>query len=91
MVRRVQQKLNPNLRMEGVLLTMYDARLNLCQQVEDEARKFFADRVYKTVIPRNVRLSEAPSFGKPAVIYDPACSGSVSYRNLAREVAANGA
>ena len=90
-VRRVQQKLNPNLRMEGVLLTMYDARLNLCQQVEDEARKFFADRVYKTVIPRNVRLSEAPSFGKPAVIYDPACSGSVSYRSLAREVAANGA
>ncbi len=85
-VRRVQAKLNPALRMEGVLLTMYDARLNLCQQVEEEARKFFAERVYKTVIPRNVRLSEAPSFGKPAVIYDPGCSGSVSYRSLAREV-----
>jgi chromosome partitioning protein len=89
-VRRVQERLNPGLRMEGVLLTMYDPRLNLCRQVEDEARKFFADRVYKTVIPRNVRLSEAPSFGKPAVIYDPACSGSVSYRSLAREVAAHG-
>ena len=85
-IRLVQQKLNPGLRMEGVLLTMYDARLNLCQQVEDEARKFFAERVYKTVIPRNVRLSEAPSFGKPAVIYDPGCSGAVSYRSLAKEV-----
>jgi chromosome partitioning protein len=85
-IRLVQQKLNPGLHMEGVLLTMYDHRLNLCQQVEDEARKYFADRVYKTVIPRNVRLSEAPSFGKPAVVYDPGCSGSTSYRNLAKEV-----
>ncbi|MBI5836365.1 MAG: ParA family protein [Candidatus Eisenbacteria bacterium] len=85
-IRLVQAKLNPALHMEGVLLTMYDHRLNLCQQVEDEARKYFADRVYKTVIPRNVRLSEAPSFGKPAVVYDPGCTGSTSYRNLAREV-----
>jgi len=85
-IRLVQQKLNPSLRMEGVLLTMYDGRLNLCQQVEEEARKFFAERVYKTVIPRNVRLSEAPSFGKPAVVYDPGCTGSVSYRSLAKEV-----
>jgi chromosome partitioning protein len=88
-IRLVQQKLNPGLHMEGVLLTMYDQRLNLCQQVEDEARKYFADRVYKTVIPRNVRLSEAPSFGKPAVVYDPGCSGATSYRSLAREVIGN--
>ena len=74
------------MRVEGVVLTMYDARLNLCQQVEEEARKYFADRVYRTVIPRNVRLSEAPSFGKPAVIYDPGCVGSISYRSLAKEV-----
>ena len=67
-------------------LTMYDARLNLSQQVADEARKFFAERVYRTVIPRNVRLSEAPSFGKPIVLYDPNSSGAESYRELAREV-----
>ncbi|HVP39289.1 MAG TPA: AAA family ATPase [Candidatus Saccharimonadales bacterium] len=88
-IRLVQQRLNPALHMEGVLLTMYDGRLNLCQQVEDEARKYFAERVYRTVIPRNVRLSEAPSFGKPAVIYDPGCIGAASYRNLAREVIGN--
>ena len=88
-IRLVQQRLNPALHMEGVLLTMYDHRLNLCQQVEDEARKYFADRVYRTVIPRNVRLSEAPSFGKPAVIYDPGCVGSTSYRKLAQEVIAS--
>jgi chromosome partitioning protein len=85
-IRLVQDHLNPSLRIEGVLLTMYDARLNLCQQVADEARKFFAERVYKTVIPRNVRLSEAPSFGKPIVLYDPHSTGAESYRDLAREV-----
>lgn len=85
-IRLVQDHLNPALRIEGVLLTMFDARLNLSQQVADEARKFFADRVYKTVIPRNVRLSEAPSFGKPIVLYDPHSSGADSYRDLAREV-----
>ncbi|NOT33467.1 MAG: ParA family protein [Candidatus Eisenbacteria bacterium] len=82
----VQNSLNPSLRIEGVLLTMFDARLNLSQQVADEARKFFSDRVYRTVIPRNVRLSEAPSFGKPIVLYDPHSSGADSYRELAREV-----
>jgi chromosome partitioning protein len=82
----VQNSLNSGLRIEGVLLTMYDARLNLSQQVADEARKFFAERVYRTVIPRNVRLSEAPSFGKPIVLYDPNSSGAESYRELAREV-----
>jgi chromosome partitioning protein len=85
-IRLVQDHLNPALRIEGVLLTMFDARLNLSQQVAEEARKFFADRVYKTVIPRNVRLSEAPSFGKPIVLYDPHSSGAESYRELAREV-----
>ena len=85
-IRLVQDHLNPGLRIEGVLLTMYDSRLNLSQQVADEARKFFAERVYKTVIPRNVRLSEAPSFGKPIVLYDPHSTGAESYRELAREV-----
>jgi len=88
-IRLVQDHLNPGLRIEGVLLTMYDARLNLSQQVADEARKFFAERVYKTAIPRNVRLSEAPSFGKPIVLYDPNSSGADSYRELAKEVLAN--
>ena len=85
-IRLVQDNLNPALRIEGVLLTMYDARLNLSQQVADEARKFFSDRVYKTVVPRNVRLSEAPSFGKPIVLYDPNSTGADKYRDLAREV-----
>ena len=85
-IRLVQDHLNPALRIEGVLLTMFDARLSLSKQVADEARKFFSDRVYKTVIPRNVRLSEAPSFGKPIVLYDPHSSGAESYRELAREV-----
>jgi len=85
-IRRVQESLNPGLRIEGVLLTMFDARLNLSQQVADEARKFFSDRVYRSVIPRNVKLSEAPSFGKPIVLYDPHSTGAQSYRELAREV-----
>ena len=85
-IRLVQDHLNPSLRIEGVLLTMFDARLNLSQQVAEEARKFFSDRVYKTVIPRNVRLSEAPSFGKPIVLYDPHSTGADSYRELAKEV-----
>jgi chromosome partitioning protein len=85
-IRLVQQGLNPELQIEGVLLTMYDNRLNLSQQVLEETRRFFAERVYRTVIPRNVRLSEAPSFGKPVVVYDPLCAGSTSYMNLAREV-----
>src|ERR1043165_5192761 len=85
-IRLVQDHLNPALRIEGVLLTMYDARLSLSKQVAEEARKFFSDRVYKAVIPRNVRLSEAPSFGKPIVLYDPHSSGAESYRELAMEV-----
>ena len=89
-IRLVQQGLNPQLQIEGVLLTMYDNRLNLSQQVLEETRRFFAERVYQTVIPRNVRLSEAPSFGKPVVVYDPHCAGSTSYMNLAREVMERG-
>jgi len=85
-IRLVQDHLNPRLRIEGVLLTMYDSRLNLSQQVADEVRKFFSERVYRTAIPRNVRLSEAPSFGKPIVLYDPHSTGAESYRDLAREV-----
>jgi chromosome partitioning protein len=85
-IRLVQDHLNPGLRIEGVLLTMYDSRLNLSQQVAEEARKFFSERVYRTMIPRNVRLSEAPSFGKPIVLYDPHSTGAESYRDLAREV-----
>jgi chromosome partitioning protein len=89
-IRLVQQGLNPSLQIEGVLLTMYDNRLNLSQQVLEETRRFFAERVYRTVIPRNVRLSEAPSFGKPVVLYDPNCAGAISYMNLAREVLERG-
>ncbi len=82
----VQKNLNPKLVIEGVLLTMYDGRLNLSQQVAEETRKFFANRVYTTMVPRNVRLSEAPSFGKPIVLYDVLCSGARSYMELAKEV-----
>jgi len=89
-IRLVQQGLNPTLQIEGVLLTMFDNRLNLSQQVLEETRRFFAERVYRTVIPRNVRLSEAPSFGKPVVVYDPGCAGSTSYMNLAKEVIERG-
>jgi chromosome partitioning protein len=89
-IHLVQQGPNPELRIEGVLLTMYDSRLNLAQQVVEDARKFFSERVYKTIIPRNVRLSEAPSFGKPAVVYDRYCAGAESYHNLAKELIDHG-
>jgi chromosome partitioning protein len=89
-IKLVQASLNPELRIEGVLLTMFDSRLNLSQQVEEEARKFFSQRVYETIIPRNVRLSEAPSFGRPVILYDRACAGAESYQKLAKEVIANG-
>lgn len=85
-VRLVQESLNPQLRIEGILLTMYDGRLSLSQQVAEEAKRFFGDRVFRTMIPRNVRLGEAPSFGKPVALYDPSCTGAVSYMELAKEV-----
>ncbi|HKJ92826.1 MAG TPA: AAA family ATPase [Longimicrobiales bacterium] len=87
-VRLVQRNLNPALQIDGVLLTMYDQRLNLSRQVADEAKEYFGDRVYETVIPRNVRLAEAPSFGKPIVLYDILSAGAQSYLALAREVMA---
>ncbi|HEX7050904.1 MAG TPA: ParA family protein [Longimicrobiales bacterium] len=85
-VRLVQRNLNPRLQIEGVLLTMYDQRLNLSRQVADEAKEYFGDRVYRTMIPRNVRLAEAPSFGKPIVLYDVLSIGAQSYLALAREM-----
>jgi chromosome partitioning protein len=85
-IRLVQKNLNPGLTIEGVLLTMYDSRLNLSKQVITEARKYFSHKVYDTIIPRNVRLSEAPSFGKPIVLYDILSTGAASYMELAREV-----
>jgi chromosome partitioning protein len=85
-VRLIQQNLNAELELEGVLLTMYDPRLNLSQQVAAEAKSHFAGRVFETIIPRNVRLGEAPSFGKPIIYYDSASSGAQSYRALAKEV-----
>ena len=87
-VRLIQQSLNPQLEIEGILLTMYDTRLNLSREVAEEARKFFTGRVYETLIPRNVRLSEAPSYGKPVIQYDPDCIGSKCYIQLAEEVMA---
>ncbi len=85
----VQNNLNPALKIEGVLLTMYDARTNLSQQVIEEVKKYFQEKVYNTIIPRNVRLSEAPSFGKPIILYDPNSKGAIAYRDLAKEVADN--
>ncbi len=85
-LKRVRSALNPGLQVEGVLLTMYDDRTNLSKQVAAEIRKFFAEQVYRTLIPRNVKVGEAPSFGKPVILYDIASKGAVSYMNLAREV-----
>ncbi|MFK2826563.1 AAA family ATPase [Bacillus sp. B190/17] len=89
-VRLVQKHLNKELAIEGVLLTMLDARTNLGLQVIEEVKKYFQDRVYRTIIPRNVRLSEAPSHGKPIILYDPRSKGAEMYLDLAKEVAANG-
>jgi chromosome partitioning protein len=85
-VNLVQSNLNPDLTIEGVLLTMFDRRLNLATQVVQEAQEYFGDKVYSTVIPRNVKLSESPSFGKPILLYDVQCTGAKSYLELAREV-----
>ncbi len=85
-IRLVQKHLNPRLEIEGVLLTMYDARLNLSRQVAEEARSYFGDKVYKTLISRNVRLSEAPSFGKPIILYDILSTGAQNYMKLAGEM-----
>ncbi|WP_456277197.1 ParA family protein [Bacillus sp. AK128] len=89
-VRLVQKHLNTDLMIEGVLLTMLDARTNLGIQVIDEVKKYFQEKVYQSVIPRNIRLSEAPSHGKPIIIYDPKSRGAEVYLDLAKEVMANG-
>jgi chromosome partitioning protein len=85
-IRLVQKNLNTTLEIEGVLLTMFDNRLNLSKQVAEDVRKFFEEKVFDTVIPRNVRLSEAPSFGKPAILYDAVCQGTERYIRLAEEI-----
>ena len=84
-IDRVKEKLNPKLQIRGVLLTMFDRRNKLSMQVDAEARNFFNEKVYKTVIPRNVRLSEAPSHGIPILVYDKLCAGSKSYSSFADE------
>lgn len=89
-VRLVQKHLNTNLTIDGVLLTMLDARTNLGLQVIEEVKKYFQNKVYKSIIPRNVRLSEAPSHGKPIIIYDPKSRGAELYLELAREVIKHG-
>ena len=85
-VHRVQQGVNPAVGIDGVLLTMYDARLNLSRQVASEARDYFGTQVFETVIPRNVRLAEAPSFGKPIILYDVASVGAKAYMGVAHEL-----
>lgn len=85
-VRDVRKTANPDLRIEGIALTMYDSRNNLSLQVEDDARENMGDMVFETVIPRNVRLSEAPSYSLPVLAYDPMSKGSIAYRALAKEV-----
>ena len=85
-LERVQRALNPRLELQGVLLTMYDQRNNLCGQVEADVRRHFRARVFDTMIPRNVRIAEAPSHGKPVLIYDHGCAGAQAYIRLAAEV-----
>jgi chromosome partitioning protein len=85
-IRLVQRGLNPDLEIEGVLLTMYDRRLNLSRQVAEEAREYFGTRVFESAIPRNVRLAEAPSFGQPIATYDVLSAGAQSYLALAEEL-----
>jgi chromosome partitioning protein len=87
-VHLIQRSVNTELAIEGVLLTMYDARLNLSRQVATEAREYFGNEVFETVVPRNVRLAEAPSFGKPIILYDVASVGAQAYMNVAKELMA---
>ncbi len=89
-VERVRESLNPKLEIEGALLTMHDSRTRISTQVAEEVRKFFGEKVYNTVIPRNVQLSESPSFGKPIILYDIRSSGAQAYLNLTKEVVKHG-
>ncbi len=85
-IKIIQNRLNPALEIEGFLLTMFDARLNLSNQVYEEVKHHFQDMVFETVIQRNVKLSEAPSYGKPVVLYDASSRGAINHMNLAREI-----
>lgn len=85
-IELIKKHLNSGLEIEGVLLTMFDARTNLSIQVVEEVKSYFKNKVYSTIIPRNVRLSEAPSHGKPIIIYDPRSRGAEVYQELAKEV-----
>ena len=89
-IRLIKQSLNPRLEIEGILLTMFDVRNNLAHQVAQEVRKHFQDKVFRTIIPRNIRLSEAPSYGKPVLLYDIHSKGAETYLDLAREIMMNG-
>lgn len=85
-IKLIKQNLNKGLTVRGILMTMFDARTNLAIQVIDEVKKHYKNKVFRTIIPRNIRLSEAPSFGKPVALYDPKCKGAEVYRDLAEEV-----
>ena len=87
-IRLVQRYLNPSLEIEGVLLTLYDNRLQLCRRVAEEVRKYFGDKVYETIIRRNISIAEAPGFGKPVILYDPGSKGTDNYSSLASEICA---
>jgi len=89
-IRLIKQSLNPKLEIEGILLTMFDSRNNLAHQVAQEVRKHFKEKVFRTIIPRNIRLSEAPSYGKPILLYDVHSRGAESYLNLAKEIMMDG-
>ena len=89
-IERVRSSLNQALSIEGILLTMCDARLTLSRQVSEEVRKFFPDKVYQSVIPRNVALAEAPSYGRPGLLYNSASIGAKAYMDFAKEFLANG-
>jgi chromosome partitioning protein len=89
-VKRVQDSLNPGLQLEGILLTMYDSRNSLAHQVDEEIRSHFHEKVYKTIIPRNVTLAEAPSYGRPGVLYNPTSTGAQAYLELAKEILSHG-
>jgi len=85
-IKRVQRNINPNLKLLGVLMTMYDSRLNLSDQIVNNVKSYFGDKVFSTIIHRNVRLTEAPSFGKPVILYDLKSRGAENYINLAKEI-----
>jgi chromosome partitioning protein len=89
-LRRVQQSINPSLAVEGILLTMYDERTNLARQVREDIGRHFGDLLLKTIIPRNIRLGEAPSFGKPVLLYDVRSKGAEAYLQLAKEIITHG-